>query len=257
MLKGTNSLGQCFAVRQIQQKKYFVDSGVFEEGQIIAVGLLRIDNLINMQARIRSKEKKTVCLFSFGHLTGNFINEVPVRNYYFSANDSYGFVKLFVDTHCVFAELALEYPEVEFLIKPKNFERGWISEIENVISRSHSLPIPNLSIINESAQSIMKRSTANIVFNSTTVIESACCCSETIVPIFAEAADDHSDAMYLTEFSGAYKIACSKSDLKSKMKEAIEGDKNNESIAQHPHKQMMLEAQVGNADGKSAPPPPH
>ena len=82
--------------------------------------------------------------------------------------------------------------------------------------------ISNLRIVSENAQSLMKRSQANVVFNSTTVIESAICCSQTIVPIFAEALDVHKNALYLTEYSGAFKQANSPSELKSRVRAAID-----------------------------------
>ena len=100
-------------------KNFFVDAGVFLEPQIKTVGLLRIDNLINSKQEGVPESRPTICLFSFGHLTGRFEGKLDTRNYYFSANGDFGFVRLFEETHRVFAELALEYPEVDFLIKPK------------------------------------------------------------------------------------------------------------------------------------------
>ena len=253
--KGHKFFGTLLCCVTDSAKNFFVDAGVFLEPQIKTVGLLRIDNLINSKQEGALEGRPTVCLFSFGHLTGRFEGNLDTRNYYFSANGDFGFVRLFEDTHRVFAELAIECPGVDFLIKPKNFEKGWVNEIKAVIDGVLSKPfdeISNLRIVNENAQSLMKRSKANVVFNSTTVIESAICCSQTIVPIFAEALDVHKNAVYLTEYSGAFKQANSPSELKSMLRAAIDCRGENKKDVSQDVLKNMLNRQVGNSDGKSA-----
>ena len=130
-----------------------------------------------------------------------------------------------------------------------------MNEIKAVIDGALPKPfdeISNLRIVNENAQSLMKRSKANVVFNSTTVIESAICCSQTIVPIFAEALDVHKNALYLTEYSGAFKQANSPSELKSRLRTAIDCRSENKKDVSQDVLKNMLNRQVGNSDGRSA-----
>ena len=91
-----------------------------------------------------------------------------------------------------------------------------------------------------------------MLFNSTTVIESAICCSQTIVPIFAEALDVHKNALYLTEYSGAFKQANSPSELKSRLRAAIDCRGENKKDVSQDVLKNMLNRQVGNYDGRSA-----
>ena len=234
-------------------RQLFARAGVFPAEKITKVGLLRVDNLYQPKAASTGDgQRKSVVLFSFGHLTGPFPSH-PVRNYYFAKDDNFGFVELFKSVHAGFAELARKHPDIDFLIKPKNVEPGWIGEIRAVIESELGCSlddIPNCRIVGEPAPDLMRQSLANIVLNSTTVIESRIAGRNTIIPLFAEAAGRHMDMVYFREFLDLFAVATSREDMTEKIERAIKGE-----ILEHGSQarlNQLLERQIGNCEGRSA-----
>ena len=233
-------------------KDVFSGSDIADKKKIYPVGLLRADSLIKGRAAISERERRHVVFFSFGHLTGPFPAH-PFRNYYFSRNDDFGFVELFRRSHGIFAELSLEYPDVDFLFKPKNFEPGWIDEITMVVEAHIGRPldnVPNCRIVNEPAQSLMEGSLANICLNSTTVIESRLLKRNTILPVFAEAADKHQTEVCFRSFLDLFTVATSEDGFKQTLHRSLRG----ESFVQGDEVRLkeLLRLQLGNDDGYAA-----
>ena len=233
-------------------KDVFVGSTVADKEKIYPVGLLRADRLIRGQATFPERERHHIVFFSFGHLTGPFPAH-PFRNYYFSQNDDFGFVELFRRSHGIFAELSLEYPDIDFLFKPKNFETGWINEIKAVVEAhiGQSLDsVPNCRIVNEPAQSLMEGSLANICLNSTTVIESRLLGRNTILPLFSEAADKHQTEVCFRSFLDLFTVATSEDGFKQTLRRSLNG----ESFVQGDEDRLkeLLRLQLGNDDGFAA-----
>lgn len=229
----------------------FIKAEVAKADQISKVGLLRADNLFQKWVAAPSGRPRVV-LFSFGHLTGPF-PDVPMRNYYFSRDDDFGFIELFRSVHADFADLARRNPGVDFLIKPKNVERGWIGEIESVVRNTLGVPlsdIRNCRIVSDSAPDLMRGSLANVVLNSTTAIESRILGCNTIIPAFAEAAGIHRDMIYFRDYFDLFAVAETRETYLSMLEAAIAG--GDLRCGTRERLRSFLDRQIGNPDGMSA-----
>lgn len=233
-------------------REMFIKAQVATPDRITKVGLLRADNLFQQRTARAQGGRAHVVLFSFGHLTGPF-PKVPTRNYYFSREGDYGFIDLFRAAHADFADLARRNPDVDFLIKPKNVEPGWIGEIEAVVQEELGVPltsIPNCRIVSQPAPELMRGSLANVVLNSTTVIESRLLDCNTIIPAFAEAAAGHRDMVYFRDYFDLFAVADTRDAYTSLIESALAGGDLRRGTTERLH--SFLDRQIGNADGKSA-----
>ena len=249
-------LGSHACVANPVAKRLFVEAGVFAEEKISVIGLLRMDNLLRdtegAKAARRQHQPRVVTLFSFGHISGGF-SPTTWRSMYFSQNDDEGFVQLFKDVHVGFAELALRHPDVEFKIKPKNVEPWWFKEIEAVVEEALDRPlesIANCRIVADPAPDLMAESCATIGFNSTVLLESLALGVETIMPVFAEAAEVYSQYVYFPDFRDVFTIARSKDDLIALVDKAIAG----EPLEKGPPERVseLLQTYLGYDDGHTA-----
>lgn len=254
---GFRFFGSHLAVVSDTAKSLMSGAGIFPVSKITTIGLMRADKLHRQSAAspaLAPAERPTVVLFSFGTLTGPFKNPLPpLRSYYFSADGAIGFTELFRDVHGGFAELALKHPEADFLIKPKNVEDWWICEIDAAateITGRRLADIPNLRVVATPAPELMRRSCANIVLNSTTVIESRILGRNTIMPVFAEAAGRHADMVYFRDFLDLFTIAGSKQQLQDFLEQALAGARFEQGTPQR--LSAFLSQQIGNPDGRAA-----
>tara|TARA_R110002096_G_scaffold94635_6_gene212913 strand:- start:10419 stop:11750 length:1332 start_codon:yes stop_codon:yes gene_type:complete len=232
-------------------KELFVKGKICEEKKVHVVGLLRMDRLFNNKYSKKTNQKKQVTLFSFGHYSGGIIPNKR-RSHYFSHGNEEGFVKLFEETHKVFFELALENPDVEFLIKPKNHELWWFKEIDEVIKESYDLNInsvKNISYSNINAPELIQNSDVVIGLNSTVLLESILIGRNTVIPKFAEALDKYSDNIYLDPFIDLFNVARSKTDLKQIITNGLKDDFIYE--INEKRKNEMLEYYFGFTDGET------
>ena len=241
-------LGSKVLVTNKQARKILLKSKIVDEEKIIICGLLRSDFLFENQTK--SKENSLV-LFSFGHLTGPFKGKFDIRDHYFSKNSDKGFVKLFEEVHRIFMESAINNPDLEFFIQPKNFEKGWIDEIKDVCNRYLNKDInsiKNLKIIKKPAQELMKNSILNICLNSTVALESRIMGRNTLLPVFAEAKNKHKKNLYFIDFFDLFFLAKSKKQFKQLIQKAIKKElsqeKNNNRL------KIMSSYYLGNNDGK-------
>ncbi|WP_339859737.1 hypothetical protein [Thalassospira alkalitolerans] len=235
-------------------KDLLIRASIAKPEQIEVVGLVRADILHEKRRReqLSMKKKDALILFSFGHLTGPFPSH-PFRHYYFSATNDFGFVSLFRKVHALFAQVSEEFPDIEFLIKPKNIEPGWISEIENEILAETGKKLdsyPNCRITDAGAHDLIGRSLGNVVLNSTTVIESRMANCNTIMPLFEEAANVHSDMLYFQDDIDIFSVADSEEEFCNLLRKSAEGQ-----VFSQGTEERLLEfllKQIGNADGASA-----
>jgi hypothetical protein len=253
--RGVKFFGTHICVNNENAKSLLFKAGVAPLEKITVSGLLRADNLVGPkdQPLEPDQPKRTVTLFSFGHLTGPFDPPMEIRSHYFSLHGNFGFIELFRDVHVAFAELALRHPEIEFKIKPKNVEQWWTDEVEWVLRDELGLSladIPNCNMVGDWAPDLMRDSLATIVLNSTVVLESRILGCNTIMPLFAEAAGVHSDRIYFDQFTDLFAVATSKQDLVDKLEHAIGGG----SLAMGSDERLreMRNYYLGNSDGRSA-----
>ena len=96
----------------------------------------------------------------------------------------------------------------------------------------------------------MNGSLANIVFNSTTVIESLLSRSNTIFPIYHEAKEEFSREIYFKNHLNLFSLAESEEKLEDLISKSIKGKElkkiNFSDIS------SLCNEQLGNSDGKSA-----
>lgn len=241
-------------------KTLFSKSGVCEPENMTVTGLLRADNIVGSDSSYSNSpdsERPCVTLFSFGHLTGQFTEaEAPLdeqRSHYFAKWDHVGFVDLFRQTHVAFARMAIERPDVQFKIKPKNVEDWWIREIENVLVQDLGCglnEIENCFVVDEPAPELIRNSHATICLNSTVVLESRVLGANTILPLFAEATDKYADRIYFDTFLDLFAVARSPDELADFVDRALRGERI---VADLPERQRALCQQyLGNSDGLSS-----
>ncbi len=218
-------LGTQLFVTNETARTLFSRAEVFPAERIKKVGLLRMDRLLRSDSPFRQRPvgRPKAVLFSFGHLSGGF-GGVERRSHYFSAYDHAGFVELFRQVHVAFAELALQNPQADFLIKMKHHVRWWMKEIEAVVEHDLGMTvdaIPNLAMVDVTAPELIRDANAVVGFNSTVLLESQALKRSTIIPRFAEAAGELSQYVYLTKYFDLFGIARSKSDLKQMVETAL------------------------------------
>lgn len=209
-----------------------LEANICEENQMSIVGSPRFDLLHGKTHDVQSSEHKIVTLFSFLHSSGGLeVNDNVLEGNFFSNNKNKGFYNLFEQVHVSIAELALKYPEKTFFIKSK-WGGLWHEKIISIVLESSGIDITQMDNVildyKENAQSLIKRSSVVIAFNSTTVIEASLLKKNVVLPIFCEAKEKYFNTNVLyKEFLDSLIVASSKDDLKDKiMNYAKEEDYN-------------------------------
>ncbi len=235
-------------------KKLLISSNIAKPNQILINGLVRADKLIKNFRKSKKLEKKIV-LFSFGHFTGPFLNPQHENfdsvDHYFCPLNKNGFVKLFNSVHLTFLKMSAKFPDIQFLIKLKNQNNNWKKRIDRLtlIDGKKLIDLSNCNIVDIEAQNLMEGSLANIVFNSTTVIESLLSGSNTIFPIYHEAKKKFHREIYFKNHLNLFSLAESEKQLENLISKAVQGIelkklKFNDII-------NLCNEQLGNSDGKS------
>ena len=109
-------------------KESFVESSFLDEKKISVVGALRMDKYLttikgNNQSRRTDNTRRQFVLFYFPYNMSLFGKQgTPPLNYkYKYAFSIWPYRKeYFRDVHSAIVELSIEYPEIDFIIKPKN-----------------------------------------------------------------------------------------------------------------------------------------
>lgn len=248
-------LGSKLCVVNNVAKKLIAESEILPSKDIIVIGLLRMDNILHEACQLRKPPKKVkpaVTLFSFGHLTGPFEEEMPYRSHYFSLNDDYGFVNLFYHVHSAYVNAALRNPDVEFNIQLKNNEEWWIKEINAVIQKEHGVTIkdiPNCHIIKKWAPKLIHESNVVIALNSTVVLESCVLRRRTIIPVFEEAITKYKNHIYFSEYLDLFMVANSRENLIKLIEDNCY--EFNESELDQNRLDKLCERYLGFSDGKT------
>ena len=171
-------------------KESLIESGFVNSDQVSALGCLRMDDYVRMikdKSRHKSNHgRKQVVFFSFNHAVGllGILNG-------FSDERNVGWVNLFEKTHVAMAELAIEHPDVDFIIKPK-WGGNWLEEIQYAFKKYgiESNKISNLKIlVDVDVHQLIFESDVVAGYGSTTVLEAAIAAKPVIMPSFDEALD--------------------------------------------------------------------
>jgi len=216
-----------------KSKSILARAKVAKTEDILVTGMLRIDNIFReVNSELPILTKKMVTLFSFRHAIGGFLTVDDSFEVCFSKDGKKGVVNLFDEVHCSIAELALENPDVVFVIKTK-WDGIWPEKIKDAWSRKLSFDpttLKNLTMTSEvDAQELIKSSSVVIGLNSTTLLESRLYGKETIIPFYSEAKDKYEHEVLFRDFFNDFTIVGSSKELKEEILSKLEkpsGDKS-------------------------------
>ena len=221
--------GNHIIVHNERSKEAFVESGYVSSENIDALGCVRMDefiNSINDQAlsdkSLKIKDFKKVTFFSFQRGVGlRGVTEVWPKN------DKEGYATLFAQTHVAFAQLALDNPDIEFVIKAK-WGGGWLLEIEKVLLDAgiNYKELNNLVVTGEGdAQDLIFNSDVIVCFGSTTLLEAGIANKFVVIPYFDEALDEkHSRFVHFKKEFSLFNVANNIQEFKDQI---LDGLKNN------------------------------
>lgn len=233
------------------EKEVILKAGCAEESQISIVGGLRMDSLYKrVEAEERRQLRKRIVLFSTHHRLG--LLEIPCANSLFNPRRDAGFINHFNVIHGTLASLAVERPDIEFVIKAKWFGI-WYEEIVSAIKGATGLTpdrIPNLTITEYvPAQDLIFEAAVVIGMNSTTLLEAKLAGVPVIVPLFEEAANKYFETnVYFQKYLDIFAIAHSADQLREMMLQAVEGNLPKQDAIPR----AMIEEYLGFFDGQVA-----
>lgn len=194
--------GERVVVHNMPMREALIDCGFAEPAKVSALGCLRMDGFLDRIAAgapaVTSRRKKVV-LFSFFHTNGLYSFTTDP----FPPKRDFGFVRLFEDCHAEFARLALERPDVDFVIKPKWGGGAWQREIELAVRMTgvELRDIANLVVSPDAnVHDLILASDVVVGFGSTTLLEAGIAGKPVVMPLFHEATHEQfKDHLVLTE----------------------------------------------------------
>jgi len=193
--KSTKFHGSHIIVHNNTCKETFIESLFCKEDDISVIGALRMDKYlkdINSDSYCINNGKKRFTMFYFPYdmslfgKSGTAPSDYKYK-YAFSVWPDRKF--FFKEVHSAIVELSIEYPDIDFVIKPKNimmkgkawkFYESVLNEIDFDINKSNNYSVcPNANVHN-----LIKSSNVICALQSTTVIESAISGKPIILPVF-------------------------------------------------------------------------
>jgi len=237
--------GNKLVVYNETEKKLIVEANICEEKNVIVAGCLRIDDIIK-ECNYVNNSKKVVCLFSFRHVVAGFMIKNKTG---FGDHEGEGLIEVFAQTHEAIAELAIEYPDIVFIIKPK-WLSDWEEKIREVIRNGVGREIEDIKnlilTVDIDAQTLIKKSTVVIGLNSTTLLESRILQKTTIIPMFAEAGGKYNYTLCFQQYSGSeFVFPESKEEFKEQVVLAVQNDNR------QPPSHELIDDYLGFHDGKT------
>ena len=253
-------VGSHIIVHNEKCKQSFIDSEFATPDQVSVAGALRMDNFLKLirQNKVKSPHasKKKFILFYFPHDNGLFGRKYRknykgwLYNSIWSSRD-----KLFIDLHNAIIELALEYPDIEFIIKPKDVmvkNKSW-DFYKDVVNKSNidikKLPNYKVDVDLNVSDSIVKSSVI-CALQSSTVVESAFAGKRLILPLFHDFLDSpHFDNFYWKNDLELFDVATDKNQFKILFKDILNNPKISQDIE---NKRIELfDRWFGNVEGNS------
>ena len=229
--------GSHIIVHNKKCKQMFIDSGYAPIDMISIVSPMRMSSFFKLLKQNNSKvgqsvnNKKTFVLFYFPCNLGMFgkkINSSEVINKYkYSAKIWINREKLFIDLHHAIIELAEEYPDIEFIIKPKKVmvkNKSWKIYEEAVDkSKVNAITLSNYRVdenldVNEG----IINSSVICALQSSVVLESAIAGKRLIFPLFHNYLDSpHLDDFFWRDDMELFDVATSKNEFKKLFQDII------------------------------------
>ncbi len=235
-------LGSHIIVHNDICKQMLVDSGYVSYKKISTIGALRMDIFLKLIRDNKNKErrtsKKTFIFFYFSHdnpLFGrekkSLVDKSEYRTKIWNNRD-----KFFIDLHNAIIELAVEHPEINFIIKPKKEmieNKSW-NFYENIVkgSRANIKNISNYKVdCNLNISKNLVDSSSVCAFQSSVMVEAAIANKRVIVPMFY----DFSSTPYFNDFFwkddlDLFDVATSKSEFKRLFRDVLNNPVVSENI---------------------------
>lgn len=220
--RGYKFYGDTIFAANSNVKKILLDANICKGSQISVVGSPRFDSIFRGHEGANKTSHKTVTLFSFFHASGGLhVNDDPTQGNFFTDDKDTGFYNLFEQVHVAIAELAVENSNVTYYIKTK-WGGSLHDRIISTILQNSGIDIRKQHNVildyQENAQSLIKRSSVVVAFNSTTVLEASLLKTNVILPIFCEARTKYLGTNVLfAQFLDSLTTASSKEDLKDQI----------------------------------------
>ena len=222
-------------------KQAFIDSGYISSNKISVAGALRMDSFIknnknNKENKIKKQysNKNIFILFYFPHnhdLFGEQNSNVKLRlpdKYKYHDKVWGGRDKLFIDLHNTVIELAVEHPNIEFIIKPKQVmvdNKSW--DFYKDVIRKSDVNVENLSNykvdINLDVSKNIISSSVVCALQSSVVLESAFAGKRVILPVFYNFLNaPHSNDFFWKDDLELFDIVTNKTTFKKKFKDILD-----------------------------------
>ena len=224
---------------EIMKSIYDKYSGL-DKGKVHALGSLRMDKYIH---NVKSKKNKSnngrVVLFTFP----------PNSAICGESEKKFAWQKLHDDVHISFLELAIENPDVEFVIKHKGV--GWeITKSLLTSINANVFNIDNLKIYGESssqAQELILESDVITGFCTTALSEAAIAEKPIVYQLFAEASDEkYSDFLCFRDALDMFDVAKSKKEYKSLIMQRMQNPAISKKIMKF--RELQFERHVSSLD---------
>jgi len=212
-------------------KQMFIDIKYTSADKITVAGALRMDGFLKLIKQSKNKKKytnnkKTFIFFYFPYNSILFGHKekksLGIANIWTNRD------KLFSDLHSAVIELAVEYPNVDFIIKPKKRmvrSRSW-GFYQDVVNKS-KVNVKKLSNYRVDAYLNVSEGIANAniicALQSSVVVESAIANKRVIFPLFYNyLSSPHSIEFFWKNDLELFDVATNKSDFKRLFKDALD-----------------------------------
>ena len=197
-------MGERLLVHNRPMADAFVANGYVAVKNVAVCGAMRMDPFVNKALSsegLRSRRRKRPLVTFFSFTLGMGLDDRGVDP--FPKTLSLGWKKLFSDSHVAFAKLAIQRPDVDFIIKTK-WDGQWAHLIKKFI-RENGVALETISNIEitsaGSAHDLIFDSAVVCSFASTTMLEAALAGKPVVVPHFGEVEEP--------EFRGRVKLLSS------------------------------------------------
>ncbi len=187
--------------------------------KISSLGCMRMDGFLRRIKTVRStiSSRKKIVFFPFNHPSTKLILKNTKHATF--AQEKSAISQFFVDVNVLLARLAINYPEIDVIMKPKSKRATWNKEVDVVFKESgiYQHEIPNLHIEPYlDVQDLVLDADVFCGLNTTALLEAAVAEKPVIIPYFKEIRKTIFEEMaFFKESYHLFDIAESIEDLES------------------------------------------
>jgi hypothetical protein len=222
--------GAKIVVHNNESARCFVEAGYANKDQVLALGCMRMDLYLNqiLKSKLKScNNRKKVSFFSFSAGTNLYFPWMVSGGFQHWPDDkSVAMYSFFDNSILAIGQLALENPEIDFIIKPKIGHPSWDARIEKALHKGeinyHQLS--NLSILPfVNPHELILESDVVCGFGSTVLLEAGIAKKPVVMPLFDEAQKpEFSDYILFGDYLEMFKVAYSSDEFKTLILDELE-----------------------------------